>query len=86
MFSVRRPIGYTPHHLYSDERSERVSLLMRQAEGKDGDADVRRSFSRHWAEQTRNLRCRRHTMATRATGRIVLLLILAVMAGLLLIS
>ena len=82
-FSVRRPIGYTPHHLYSDERSERVSLLMRQAEGKDGDADVRRSFSRHWAEQTRNLRCRRHT---RATGRIVLLLILAVMAGLLLIS
>jgi len=83
MFSVRRPIGYTPHHLYSDERSERVSLLMRQAEGKDGDADVRRSFSRHWAEQTRNLRCRRHT---RATGRIVLSLILAVMAGLLLIS
>lgn len=83
LFGVRRPVGYTPHHLYSDERSERVGLLMRQAEGKSGDADVRRSFSRHWAEQTRNLRCRRHTMAT---GHIVLLLILAVVAGLLLIS
>ena len=83
LFGVRHPMGYTPHHLYSDERSERVSLLMRQAEGKCGDADVRQLFTRHWAEQTRNLRYRRHTMAT---GRIVLLLILAVVAGLLLIS
>ena len=68
LFGVRRPMGYTPHHLYSDERSERVSLLMRQAEGKCGDADVRQLFTRHWAEQTRKW------------------LILAVLAGLLLIS
>ncbi len=74
LFSMRRPMGYTPHHLYTDPHAERIARLMRRAEGKDDATDVRHDFSTHWAEQTQHLRCRRRKTNSL---RLVLLLLLA---------
>ncbi len=82
MFRMRRPSGYTPHHIYYDPQGERMRYLMRKAEGKTRDDDVLQSFPTHWAEQTRNLRCRKYN---KTAGHLILLLLLAVIIGFLLI-